>query len=75
MVKPSVQELLRLPPQERLEIAQALWDSLEPEDEVQFVSIPQWQRRILQERLDDLASNPGDEQTWDEVRGEMRRGE
>lgn len=67
----DVKELLKLPAEERLEIAQVLWESVEPEDEVHFVSIPEWQSKILKERLEDLESNPDDEQPWEEVRAEI----
>lgn len=63
--------LLNLPPEERLEIAQVLWESVEPEDEVRFLSIPAWQRRILDERLADLRENPDDEQLWEDVKAEI----
>ena len=63
--------LLKLPPEERLEIAQVLWESVEPEDEVRFLSIPEWQGKILDERLEDLRSNPEDEQPWEEVKAEI----
>jgi len=43
----------------------------ETEDEAQFLAIPDWQRRILDERLADLERNPGGEQTWDEVKAEI----
>ena len=67
----DVKKLLKLPAEERLEIAQVLWESVEPEDEVRFVSVPAWQRKILQERLEDLVRNPDDEQPWEEVRAEI----
>ena len=49
-----------------------LWESVEPEDEVRFLAIPDWQARILDERLADLDRHPDDEQTWDEVKAELR---
>jgi putative addiction module component (TIGR02574 family) len=71
MTKTAMEELLKLPAEERLEIAQVLWESVEPDDELRFVLIPEWQRRILDERLEDLKSNPEDEQPWDDVRAEI----
>jgi len=38
---------------------------------IRFLSIPDWQRRILEERLEDLDRNPNDEQPWDEVKKEL----
>ena len=54
MTKADVDKLLELPSKERFELAQILWKSIEPEDEVRFLSIPDWQRTILDERLADL---------------------
>jgi len=47
-------------------------ETAETEDEAKFLAIPDWQRRILDERLADLERNPGSQQTWDEVRAEIR---
>lgn len=71
MTRAELQKLLELPAEERREIAQVLWQSVEPEDEGRFLSIPDWQRRILDERLADLEQNPHDEQTWEEVEAEL----
>ena len=71
MIKKELERLLDLPVEERLEIAQLLWNSVEPEDEIRFLSIPDWQRRILEERLEDLDRNPNDGQPWDEVKKEL----
>lgn len=71
MKKAEIEKLLELPVAERIELAQILWESVEPEDEARFLSIPDWQTRILDERLADLDRNPDDEQTWDEVKAEL----
>ena len=71
MTKADVEDLLKLPVEERLELAQLLWESAEPKDEAAFVSIPEWQRQILRERIEDLERNPHDEQPWDEVQAEL----
>lgn len=71
MTKADVNKLLLLPAEERLELAQMLWESIEPEDEARFLSIPLWQREILNERLADLQDHPEDEQSWDEVKAEI----
>jgi hypothetical protein len=42
------------------------------EDEAPFMSIPDWQREILAERLAHLESNPEEEeQSWEEVKAEL----
>jgi putative addiction module component (TIGR02574 family) len=75
MTRADVEQLLNLPAEERLQLAQMLWESVEPEDEAHFVPIPDWQRQILSERLADLERNPTDEQPWEEVREEIWRDE
>ena len=72
MTRAEIQKLLDLPADEKIELAQMLWESVEPEDEVRFLAIPDWQARILDERLADLDRHPDDEQTWDEVKAELR---
>lgn len=67
----EIRKLLELPVDERLELAQILWESVEPEEEARFLSVPDWQRRILDERLADIERNPGDEQTWEQVKAEL----
>lgn len=71
MRRAEVQKLLELPVAEKIELAQMLWESIEPEEEASFLAIPGWQRRILDERLADLEEHPEDEQTWDEVKAEL----
>ncbi|HTG35265.1 MAG TPA: addiction module protein [Thermoanaerobaculia bacterium] len=74
MKSAEIQKLLELPVDERMELAQILWESVEPEDETRFLSIPDWQRRILDERLANIERNPNDEQTWEEVKAELWPG-
>lgn len=71
MTKYEVDKLLKLPAEERLEIAQVLWNSVDPEDEARFVCLPDWQLRVLQDRLADLERNTDDEQPWDQVKEEL----
>jgi putative addiction module component (TIGR02574 family) len=71
MNRAEIRKLLELPADEKMELAQILWESVEPEDETRFLSIPDWQRQILDERLADIDRNPDDEQTWEEVKAEL----
>ncbi len=71
MTKADVQRLLDLPVEERFELAQVLWKSVEPREEARFVLLPQWQRELLDARLADAEANPNDEQTWEEVKAEL----
>ncbi|HEX9668273.1 MAG TPA: addiction module protein [Thermoanaerobaculia bacterium] len=71
-MKTDIDKLLELPAEERLEIAEVLWRSVEPDDEARYLAIPEWQREILRERLADRERNPDDEQPWEEVKAELR---
>ena len=67
--RPILDEILRLPPDQRLRLVEDIWDSLAtaPAD----VPVPDWHRELLDDRLDE----PGEEgtRTWDEVRTSARR--
>jgi len=65
MRRAEIQKLLELPVAEKIELAQMLWESIEPEEEAGFLAIPGWQREILDERLADLEAHPNDEQDFD----------
>lgn len=54
---------LALPPTERRALVEVLWESLESEPE----PLPEWQRRLLDERLAALEIEPEEGSTWDEV--------
>jgi putative addiction module component (TIGR02574 family) len=67
MTKAQLQsEALQLPVEDRLELAEVIWESLEREP-VQ-PELPAWQREILDERLaaDDAAPEAGS--SWQEVK-------
>lgn len=67
-------QTLKLPSEERFELAQILWKSIEPENEVGFLSVPDWQRKTLEERLADLERNPDDEESWEQVKADLWPG-
>jgi putative addiction module component (TIGR02574 family) len=62
-------EILQLPPSERLKLVEEIWDSLAvtPEN----VPIPDWHKEELDRRLDDPAPGPGE--TWEQVRAKLRK--
>jgi putative addiction module component (TIGR02574 family) len=67
MTKTELQsEALQLPVEDRLDLAEALWDSLEREP--MQLELPAWQREILEERLaaDDAA--PEAASPWEVVK-------
>ena len=67
MTRAEIQrEIMELPEEERLEIADAIWTSLSDRDSV---PLPQWQRELLAERL---ASAEGEEgRDWEDVKAEI----
>ena len=68
-------ELLKLPPAERLEIALALWDSLEDGQLDALVPLTEEQRAELDRRLAEHEKNPGSAIPWDQVRRDLHSSE
>ena len=68
--RPILEEILRLPPDQRLRLVEDIWESLaaSPAD----VPVPDWHRELLDERLADPGEQPA--RTWDEVQAAARRG-
>jgi putative addiction module component (TIGR02574 family) len=59
-------EALQLPVEDRLELAEALWESLEREP--LQPKLPAWQRELLEERLAADETAPGAGSPWEEVK-------
>lgn len=72
MTKARVDELLTLPLEERIEIAERLWLSID--EEAEAAPLPEWQRKILDERLRDAEANPDDWVSWEEAKAKIRAG-
>lgn len=67
MTKSQLQsEVLQLPVEERLELAEAIWESVE--QSTAHPPIPDWQRDLLDERIAEDDSDPGAGSPWDEVK-------
>ena len=69
----SKTEISALSTQERLALIDDLWESLETNHTATAASsaqLPDWQRRILDERLHDLEICPGDDISLAEARGQ-----
>jgi putative addiction module component (TIGR02574 family) len=69
--KALLDQILRLPLEERLQLVEEIWDSIaaKPAD----VPVPDWHKAELDRRLDGPEPGPG--LTWDEVRAKLRSGE
>jgi putative addiction module component (TIGR02574 family) len=58
---------LALNPQDRQELVDVLWASLEPAP----APLPAWQLELLDERLADLEAHPESGASWEEVRARV----
>ena len=57
-------DALKLSPSDRLQLIEALWDTLSEEE----IPVTPEERALLDARLADLKANPGDQSHWSEVR-------
>ena len=46
------------------------WDRIAAQPE--RVQVPEWHHRVIDERLQDLADNPGDESSWEDAEARLR---
>ena len=62
-------QALELPPEERVDLAVEIWNSLRPED----LPVPVWQRDLIRERLGALEGMDPEERStpWQEVRARV----
>ena len=75
MASISLDELLKLPAAERVEIALALWDSLEDGELDALVPLTEDQKAELERRLAEHERNPGSASPWDQVRRDLLSSE
>lgn len=70
MTKAEVQlQALQLSERERLQLAAELWASIaNPNAYPDDLPLPQWQKDLLDERLDETKNDPG--KPWDQVKAE-----
>ena len=71
MTKAEVQrQALQLPERERLQLAEELWASIaDPNAYPEDLPLPQWQRDLLDERLEETKDDPG--KPWEQVKAEI----
>jgi putative addiction module component (TIGR02574 family) len=75
MASISLDELLKLPPEERVEIALALWDSLEDSQLDALVPLTDEQKAELDRRLEEHDRDPGSAIPWEQVRHDLLKPE
>jgi putative addiction module component (TIGR02574 family) len=69
-MKPGLlDEVLSLPPQERIEILDAVWDTLAAED----LPVTDENRELLDARVADLEAHPEDQSPWSEVKARLEQ--
>ena len=61
-------EILRLPPEQRLQLVEDIWDSLAASPE--SVPVPEWHRAELDRRLDDPSEQA--KLSWEDVQARLR---
>lgn len=54
---------------EQLDYVQSLWDRITAQPEA--IPIPDWHRRVLEDRLASYQANPGDVIPWEDVREDL----
>jgi putative addiction module component (TIGR02574 family) len=62
-------EALKLSPSDRLELIEALWDTLSEDD----IPVTPEERALLDERLADLERNPDAQSSWPEVKARLEQ--
>ena len=60
-------EIIDLPVEERLQLIETLWDSIDTDN----LALPESHRRALDKALDDYSRDPDEGRSWDDVRGEL----
>jgi putative addiction module component (TIGR02574 family) len=75
MASNPLEDLLKLPPAERAEIAMALWDSLEPADVEAFMPLADEQKAELDRRSAEAEADPEGGIPWEQVRRDLFRKE
>jgi len=69
MNKALLKELLELTPKERIELAEELWDSIEPQD---MPPLTPEQKQELDRRYAEHLRDPSTAITWEEVKARLQ---
>ncbi len=70
MNKPLLEELLRLSPEERMQLAEDLWDSVAATPE-NLPPLTDAQQAEIERRMAEHAEDPASAVPWDEVRARL----
>jgi putative addiction module component (TIGR02574 family) len=67
------EEAKRLSVTERIELAEAIWDTVAEDSGADELPVSEAHRVELDRRLEDLEAHPGAGSSWDEVRSRLER--
>lgn len=70
--KITIDDLLAFPTNERIELVEALWDSIAAEPE--SVPVTEAQKREIESRLEEYRRNPSIAIPWEVARDRLRNG-
>ena len=66
-----IEDILQLSIDERLDLVEQIWDSITASDEP--LPLTEAQRAELDRRMQAHVQNPGEVETWDEVKSKIQR--
>ena len=72
MATSTLEELLKLPPSERVELALALWESLTDADREAEFALSAEQYAELEREMADHLADPGSSVPWEHVRRKLK---
>ncbi len=55
--------------EDKIDYVQELWDRIAANESA--VSVPEWHREVLEERLADVRANPDEGRSWEEVEADL----
>jgi putative addiction module component (TIGR02574 family) len=58
---------------ERLELVEALWNSIAADADIDRLPVPEWHREELARRIAEHDANPDSGSSWEEVRARLER--
>lgn len=70
-----LEEVQHLPVEQRIELAEAIWDTIAEDADVAALPVPEAHRAELDRRLADWTADPDAGSSWEEVRGRLERRE
>ena len=74
MASRTLDDLLKLPPSERADLALALWESLSDADRAAEVALSPEQESELDRRLAEHTADPTSAVPWEQVRRKLKNG-